>query len=150
MGLAINEISIEFCLGEGNALNPEAKGNSFVGDVKRSPLHLEGRSVELSPSEGGRVDDTDRSDWLACVSRRTGVPRLLLSLLLIISSVTIVWLCLTTSVSTKHRHLPVEVTFVYFEYVPSLYENKFHSKYISASSQVLKWDLLMLKYLSKK
>ena len=43
------------------------------------------------------------SDWLSCVSRKTGLPRLFLSLVLLGCAVMMIWLCLAATVTAPDQ-----------------------------------------------
>ena len=44
--------------------------------------------------------DAEASDWLSCISRKSGLPRLLLSWLLLMCAVVMIWLCLSAAVTS--------------------------------------------------
>lgn len=52
--------------------------------------------------------DAEASDWLSCVSRKTGLPRLLLSWLLLMCAVVMIWLCLSAAVTSPDHKIVTE------------------------------------------
>jgi len=62
--------------------------------VRLSVRDLDGNSV--TPRE-------EKGDWLSCVARKTGLPRLLLSWLLLMCAVVMVWLCLSAAVTAPEH-----------------------------------------------
>ncbi len=72
--------------------------NSATPNLKHSQLHAMER--DLSTSYDGRTSQTEgASDWLSCISRKTGLSRFLLALTLLVSAMTMIWLCVSTTVT---------------------------------------------------
>lgn len=53
-------------------------------------------------------DERNSSDWLSCVSKKTGMPRLILSLILLSCAVMMIWLCLTAAVTSPDHRIKQE------------------------------------------
>ncbi|KAK3090133.1 hypothetical protein FSP39_009416 [Pinctada imbricata] len=104
----IDNMEFEDDLNTANYLetNLEPFDRSATPDVQNSQLSgFHDDSEELS------LDATDRrtsSDWLSCVSRKTGIPRELLSLLLLASAVMMIWLCLSALATSPDHWVKAE------------------------------------------
>ena len=80
--------------------NLDSVDGSATPVLKNSQIFGFGDSKEMSLSQ----DERNSSDWLSCVSKKTGMPRLILSLILLSCAVMMIWLCLTAAVtSPEHR-----------------------------------------------
>ncbi|KAL4236606.1 Transmembrane protein 59 [Mactra antiquata] len=91
--------------------NIEPMDNSATPFLKNSPykahrnddylINLSARDLD---GDKTRSRYEDHADWLSCVAKKTGLPRLLLSWLLLMSAVVMIWLCLSAAVtSPEHR-----------------------------------------------
>lgn len=88
--------------------NIEPMDNSATPFLKNAPRNDEdllGLSArDLDPKGYGYYGNEDHADWLSCVARKTGMPRLLLSWLLLMCAIVMIWLCLSAAVtSPEHR-----------------------------------------------
>ncbi len=98
-------IGYAICLpGESNTFNYvetnlAENDNSATPDLKNSQLHVEGRSIDVS-------SNNVQTDWLACVSDKTGLPRLLLAGFLVICFLCITCICLSESFSLAEKRTP--------------------------------------------
>ncbi|XP_046347204.1 transmembrane protein 59-like isoform X1 [Haliotis rufescens] len=83
-------------------MNIEPIDNAATPNLKHSQLRS-ARSFE--DSLGLMSDDRNvNSDWLTCIARKTGIPRLLLCLLILFCAIVMIWLCLTAAVTApEHR-----------------------------------------------
>uniref|UniRef100_X2AH07 Uncharacterized protein n=1 Tax=Capitella teleta TaxID=283909 RepID=X2AH07_CAPTE len=53
----------------------------------------------------------EQTDWLSCISRKTGVSRMCISVLILMSALVMVWLCLTVVVTAPdHRVKPQKLS----------------------------------------
>ena len=81
--------------------------NSATPNIKHSQLRpLMERSLE--PSQFTTREDLN-SDWLGCIAKKTGLPRLLLSFTIFMSAVVMIWLCFTTAASAPEQRVPTQV-----------------------------------------
>jgi len=77
--------------------NLAAVDNSATPNVKHSQMHAVYPSIE-------EVREDIPADWLSCIAKKTGLPRLLLSFTIFISAMVMIWLCFTTAVTApEHR-----------------------------------------------
>ncbi|XP_077981329.1 transmembrane protein 59-like [Glandiceps talaboti] len=53
------------------------------------------------------------SDWLACVSKKSGLPRWLLSATIFLSSMALLWLCCATTVTAPDQRVPKQKLSIY-------------------------------------
>ena len=44
--------------------------------------------------------ETEATDWLTCIAKKSGLPRLLLSWLLLMCALVMIWLCLSAAVTS--------------------------------------------------
>ncbi|XP_064604640.1 transmembrane protein 59-like [Liolophura sinensis] len=77
-------------------------------DSKRSQL----RSIrEDGPSSYSLAVDPNNfqsSDWLSCISSKTGLPRLILTGVVLLSAGVMIWLCLTAANTAPDHHVKAE------------------------------------------
>ncbi|XP_005107849.1 transmembrane protein 59-like [Aplysia californica] len=45
------------------------------------------------------TEDSNNSDWLSCIARKTGIPRLLLCIIILLSAIAMIWLCMSAAVT---------------------------------------------------
>ena len=78
--------------------------NSATPNLKHSQVHAIDRDIgDLSFS----VKEDQPSDWLGCIAKKTGLPRMLLSFTIFISAIVMIWLCFTTAATApEHRVMP--------------------------------------------
>ena len=50
-------------------------------------------------------ENISSNDWLTCVSRKTGLSRVFLSMLLFMSALMMIWLCLTAMVTAPEQRI---------------------------------------------
>ena len=60
------------------------------------------------------MSHVDTSSWLDCVAKRSGLPRWLLSITILFSSVALLWLCCATMVTAPERRVKVPVSVIIF------------------------------------
>ena len=83
--------------------------NSATPNVKHSQMH----PIDIM---GGSYDSVSSAtvqevpaDWLSCIAKRTGLPRLFLSLTIFASAMVMIWLCFTTAVTAPEHRIQTEV-----------------------------------------
>lgn len=66
--------------------------------------------LDLSARDlGSRVGPRDdHTDWLSCIAKKTGLPRLLLSWLLLMCAIVMIWLCLSAAVTSPEQKVYTE------------------------------------------
>lgn len=84
--------------------NLDSVDGSATPVLKNSQILGFGDSMEMSQSQ----DERNSSDWLSCVSKKTGMPRLILSLILLSCAVMMIWLCLTAAVTSPDHRIKQE------------------------------------------
>jgi len=71
-------------------------------DVFRNSQMKSLRSLEDGINFAGQnahEPDNISNDWLTCIAKKTGIPRLLLCLIILLSAVTMIWLCMSAAVT---------------------------------------------------
>ncbi|KAK2168550.1 hypothetical protein LSH36_16g12036 [Paralvinella palmiformis] len=78
--------------------------NSATPNLKLSQVHAMERDVdELQPV----AENQASYDWLSCISKKTGMPRLLLTGTVFVSAFVMIWICLSSAVTApEHRVAP--------------------------------------------
>ena len=100
--------------------NLEPMDNSATPIGKHSQLRArpgDDDSISLSARDlrSDRSGTPEASDWLSCIARKSGLPRLLLSWLLLMCAVVMIWLCLSAAVtSPDHKCVNTEPQVSYF------------------------------------
>ncbi|WAR22744.1 TMM59-like protein [Mya arenaria] len=109
----INDLDIEYNTGSFIETNLEAVDNSATPYLKNLPYKAQRNDddiVRLSArdlgGDGGQHEE--HTDWLSCVARKTGLPRLLLSWLLLMCAIVMVWLCLSAAVTAPEQKVYTE------------------------------------------
>ncbi|OWF42924.1 transmembrane protein 59-like [Mizuhopecten yessoensis] len=102
---------------EGDELDDEYNTANYL-ETNMQPLDRSAtpmlRSSQMHPLRSEpeldlRDPESQRSgDWLTCVSRKTGLPRLFLSLLLLSCAVMMIWLCLAATVTAPDHRVKAE------------------------------------------
>ncbi|KAL3867810.1 hypothetical protein ACJMK2_040657 [Sinanodonta woodiana] len=83
----------------------EALDNSATPILKNSQLKAhENDDVSLSARDLQEMEDSS-SDWLSCVAKKSGLPRLLLTILLLMCAIAMIWLCLTAAATAPDHRL---------------------------------------------
>ncbi|KAK3592051.1 hypothetical protein CHS0354_019306 [Potamilus streckersoni] len=87
----------------------EALDNSATPILKNSQLksHQNDENddvINLSVRDLQEMEDSS-NDWLSCVAKKSGLPRLLLSILLLMCAVAMIWLCLTAAATAPDHRL---------------------------------------------
>ena len=84
--------------------NLEPVDNSATPNLKNSQMQ---RALDGYPHEG--LDEQGQpTDWLSCISYKTGMPRLFLSLVILMSALVMIWLCVTTAVTAPEHRIKVQ------------------------------------------
>ncbi|KAJ8307780.1 hypothetical protein KUTeg_014664 [Tegillarca granosa] len=83
--------------------NLEPLDRSATPVLKNSQMFYPRQSLDLAAQ-----DDKHSSDWLSCVSKKTGLPRLFLSLLLLMCAIMMIWLCLTAAITAPEQRVKSE------------------------------------------
>ncbi|BFZ00117.1 hypothetical protein BsWGS_03155 [Bradybaena similaris] len=90
--------------------NIEPVGNMATEMFRHSQLKSASSGQdEFSPLVSG-WDDGSSNDWLTCIARRTGMPRLLLSVIMLLSAVALIWLCVSAAVTAPDQRLPQKLS----------------------------------------
>ncbi|XP_013404996.1 transmembrane protein 59 [Lingula anatina] len=86
--------------------NLEPVDNSATPNLKSSQM----RSIDLSKDGflDGNFDDEGSSDWLGCISKKTGLPRLFLTLTVLLSVMVMIWLCLTSAATAPEQRIKMQ------------------------------------------
>ncbi|KAK3767203.1 hypothetical protein RRG08_018073 [Elysia crispata] len=63
------------------------------------------------------------SDWLTCIAHKTGIPRLFLCVLILLSAISMIWLCMSAAVGNPEQKLPQKLSIKsmdmdYLRYLP--------------------------------
>lgn len=95
--------------------NIEPLDNSATPFLKDSIFNYQRNDadiIDLSARDLGATHQQgtgeSHADWLSCVAKKTGLPRLLLSWLLLMCSVVMIWLCLSASVTAPEHRVVTE------------------------------------------
>ncbi|CAG5133506.1 unnamed protein product [Candidula unifasciata] len=107
--------------------NIEPSGNTATEVLRHSQLKsARSFSDEINAAEADpwkqKLDDTNGSDWLTCIARKTGLPRLLLCVLILLSAVAMIWLCMSAAVTAPDhkvsQKLSIHGDLEYLRYLP--------------------------------
>jgi len=71
------------------------------GDQMKSVRNL-GNDLNFAAAKGPQPDS---ADWLSCIAQRTGLPRLLLCAVILLSAVAMIWLCMSAAVTAPEQRL---------------------------------------------
>lgn len=85
--------------------NIESGNNVATPQLRNSQLHP-GNSQGSDDDINLSLHDLDgqSADWLACISQKIGMPKMLLTALVLLCAVVMIWLCLTAAVTApEHR-----------------------------------------------
>ena len=63
------------------------------------------KNILYQHQNGDWDKETAASDWLSCLAKRTGLPRLLLCLVILLSAVAMIWLCMSAAVTAPEQKL---------------------------------------------
>ncbi|XP_064625574.1 transmembrane protein 59-like [Lineus longissimus] len=84
--------------------------NSATPNLKSAQIRPnDAREINYATSE----DQGQNSDWLDCVSRKTGLPRLLLSMTIFLSAFFMIWLCFTTAATAPDHRVQSQKLSIY-------------------------------------
>lgn len=82
-----------------NYIETNLEENDFLAtsDVKNSQLRVDWHrgDIEMAPGD---------ADWLSCLSRRTMLPRYLLFIFIFCCFTSIIWLCLSSCISSDQQY----------------------------------------------
>lgn len=67
-------------------------------------IDLQTRDLENFRSKRREYEE----DWLSCVAKKTGLPRLVLSWLLLMCAIVMIWLCLSAAVTSPDHKVYTE------------------------------------------
>ncbi|XP_005107840.1 transmembrane protein 59 [Aplysia californica] len=56
------------------------------------------------------TEDSNNSDWLSCIARKTGIPRLLLCIIILLSAIAMIWLCMSAAVTAPEQRFPQKLS----------------------------------------
>ena len=65
----------------------------------------------MEANRGGYPTDSETYGWLDCVSKKSGLPRWLLSITIFLSALAMIWLCCATTATAPEQRLTVQVCF---------------------------------------
>ncbi|KAK0052165.1 transmembrane protein 59 [Biomphalaria pfeifferi] len=88
--------------------NIESSDNTATSVLRHSQLKsARSFSDELNAAQmepwSYKLDDVNGSDWLTCIAHKTGIPRLILCLILLLSAVAMIWLCMSAAVTAPDQ-----------------------------------------------
>jgi len=111
--LAFNFLISEFNTASYFETNIEAIDNSATPFLKNSPYRAHRNDediLDLSARDGTSVHSSydNHADWLSCIAKKTGLPRLLLSWVLLMCAVVMIWLCLSAAVTSPEQRIYTE------------------------------------------
>ena len=89
--------------------NIAALDNSATPNLKHSQM----RPLEREVAEEwglGRRGDNVQFDWLGCIARKTGMPRMLLTSVIFLSAMVMIWLCFTTAATAPDQRVTTQVS----------------------------------------
>ena len=89
--------------------NIEPLDNAATPMLKNSQMRS-ARSFEDGPNYSVMEEPGMGADWLSCIAKKTGVPRLLLCLLILFCAITMIWLCLTAAVTAPDQRVHAQVS----------------------------------------
>lgn len=86
-----------------------AQDNSATPNLRHSQMH----SIRSMDNDGLtyslRDPEPPTSDWLTCIATKTGIPKLVLSLVIFLCAVMMIWLCLTAAVTGPDQKVKSQV-----------------------------------------
>ena len=96
-------LSIEYKTSNYVETNLAEIDNSATPDLKLSQVHAMERDVgdELQPA----AENQASYDWLSCISKKTGMPRLLLTGTIFVSAFVMIWICLSSAVTAPEQRV---------------------------------------------
>lgn len=82
-----------------NYIETSLEENDFLAtsDIKNSQLRVDWHRGDIDMASGD-------ADWLSCLSRRTRLPRFLLFIFIFCCFTSIIWLCLSSCISSDQQH----------------------------------------------
>ncbi|XP_076076166.1 transmembrane protein 59-like [Mytilus galloprovincialis] len=83
--------------------NLEEVDRSATPVIKRSQIMPREDGTQYAYNVNG--ENTATNDWLSCVSKKTGLSRVFLSMLLFMSAMMMIWLCLTAMVTAPDQRV---------------------------------------------
>ena len=82
---------------------------SATPNIKNSPYQSRDDDLidlsvrDLEDYKNKRHLQEEANDWLSCISKKTGLPRLVLSWLLLMCAIVMIWLCLSAAVTSPEQ-----------------------------------------------
>uniref|UniRef100_A0A0B7BA29 Transmembrane protein 59 n=1 Tax=Arion vulgaris TaxID=1028688 RepID=A0A0B7BA29_9EUPU len=107
--------------------NIEPSGNTATEVLRHSQLKSvrsfgDGLNAAETDPWKYKLDDDGSSDWLTCIARKTGVPRLLLCVIILLSAVAMIWLCMSAAVTAPDQRMSQKLSIngdlEYLRYLP--------------------------------
>lgn len=93
----------------GMETNIEASDNTATEIFRHSQLKsVRSLGDEMNAMKGypwRDIDDSINTDWLTCIAYKTGVPRLLLCVCILLSAVAMIWLCMSAAVTAPDQKI---------------------------------------------
>lgn len=87
--------------------NIAALDNSATPNLKHSQMRpLDAQDLE--ETNLGTLDNVEL-DWLGCIARKTGMPRMLLTSVIFLSAMVMIWLCFTTAATAPEHRITTQV-----------------------------------------
>ena len=80
-------------------------------------LEVQNQYGHMEANRGGYPTDNESYGWLDCVSKKSGLPRWLLSVTIFLSALAMIWLCCATTATAPEQRLTVQVS----DHVDSLF-----------------------------
>ncbi|XP_059149398.1 transmembrane protein 59-like isoform X2 [Physella acuta] len=104
--------------------NIEASDNTATEVLRHSQMKsARGFTDELNAAEAEpwKLNDNS-SDWLTCIARKTGIPRLILCMIILFSAIAMIWLCMSAAVTAPEQRFPQKLSISgdleYLRYLP--------------------------------
>ena len=73
-------------------------------------LEVQNQFGHMEANRGGYPTDNESYGWLDCVSKKSGLPRWLLSVTIFLSALAMIWLCCATTATAPEQRLTVQVS----------------------------------------
>ncbi|KAJ8040708.1 Transmembrane protein 59 [Holothuria leucospilota] len=93
-------------------LNPEANRVSARNWIN-AETNLQAFHPQTSTDINGQTGYDDSASWLECVSRKSGLPRWLLSMTLFLSVLALIWLCFVTLMTAPEQRISTPKLSIY-------------------------------------
>ncbi len=83
--------------------------NSATPNLKHSQVHaIDSDTGDMNFA----INEEQPADWLGCIAKKTGLPRMLLSFTIFISAIVMIWLCFTTAATAPEQRVRAPVSII--------------------------------------